>query len=166
MLHFTKRVGAIYAVIDDEDGALDWASKSDIEGYLKQGIQITGISKDMKTMEEQIVTLVPEKCNFAEGKNIFANASGCVFSGKAGRFAISVVMHVSKPDGSTGTHSKRYKGVAEIQGNRVKLRFNNGVQTFIGLADYEVLVFYDTPEAVALLNSLGNGITPDRPAYR
>lgn len=165
MLHFTKRVGSIYAIIDDEDGALDWASKADIEGYLKQGVKITGISKDMKTMEEQVVTLVPEKCNFLDGQNIFTNANSCVFAEKAGKFAISSAVDVTKPDGTTMKHAKRYKGVAEIQGDRVKLRFNNGVQTFIGLADYEVLVFYDVPEAVAVLNSLGNGVTPNRPAY-
>lgn len=150
MLQLVKRYGHNFGILDTDDFAFDWVSYDDLKGYVSQGVEIAGVSKDMKNINPQIATLTPEQCNFVHGKNVFAEARGFIISKKNGKFTINA-------------DRRRYKGVlSKGMNNRGLISFNCGVQVRIGLADYDVLMSDDYQKVMALLNSLGNGLTPNK----
>lgn len=153
MLHLVKRVGINYGVLDDDDGVIDWVSKGDLERYVVgQGIAISGVAVDMSKLEPQVVSLTPEKSNFAGGENVFVNAKTFTIN-RSGNFTIRAC-------------KRNIKGVLSCDSEKAVMQFNCGVSVAVELADYEVFMFGKSADCVSLLNSLGRGETPQRPSYK
>lgn len=69
MLVLVKQVGANYGVLDTDDGALDWVSKTELLDFSKQ-VNIVGVNPSGK-LEPTSATITPDKCNWSKGQNIF-----------------------------------------------------------------------------------------------
>lgn len=69
MLVLVKQVGTNYGVLDTDDGALDWVSKTDLLDFSKQ-VKIVGVNSTGK-LEPTSATITPDKCNWSKGQNIF-----------------------------------------------------------------------------------------------
>ena len=127
MYYFLKRIGNNYSVIDSDDGAIDWLSKNELRGYVQDsGIEIQGVAKDMSELKPQIVPLAAEKCNWADGENVFATARGFwvttdgFFTLKAGK--------------------KQFKGaLRKVNETVARLEFNYGVHVEFAVSDFDAL---------------------------
>lgn len=69
MLVLVKQVGTNYGVLDTDDGALDWVSKTELLDFSKQ-VNIVGVNTSGK-LEPTSATVTPDKCNWSKGQNIF-----------------------------------------------------------------------------------------------
>lgn len=69
MLVLVKQVGTNYGVLDTDDGALDWVSKTELLDFSKQ-VNIVGVNPSGK-LETTSATITPDKCNWSKGQNIF-----------------------------------------------------------------------------------------------
>lgn len=69
MLVLVKQVGANYGVLDTDDGALDWVSRTELLDFSKQ-VNIVGINS-LGKLEPTSATVTPDKCNWSKGQNIF-----------------------------------------------------------------------------------------------
>lgn len=69
MLVLVKQVGANYGVLDTDDGALDWVSKTELLDFSKQ-VNIVGVNSSGK-LEPTSATITSDKCNWSKGQNIF-----------------------------------------------------------------------------------------------
>lgn len=148
MLHLMRRVGRNYGVLDDDDGVVEWVTVEELRDLVtRQGLQIAGVTKDMSKLVSQTVKLPASKCNFAQGKNVFTDAIGCVVGRQSGKFSIRV-------------GQRRYKGVLIPQDIGWTMRFNNGVEVDISSVDYCFLAAGNVEISVKVLYNIGIGREP------
>lgn len=145
MLHLMRRVGRNYGVLDDDDGVVEWVTGDELRDLVtRQGLQIAGVAKDMSKLTPQTVKLQPSKCNFAQGKNVFNDAIGCVVGRQSGKFSIRV-------------GQRRYKGVLIPQDIGWTMRFNNGVEVDISSVAYCFLAAGNVEISTKVLHYIGAG---------
>ena len=81
MFQVTCQKGNMYAVIDNEDGVVEWLDKETLMGYAENGVDIVGVQNG--TIIPSMCFLPADKCNWADGQNIFkvAECFTCTASG-------------------------------------------------------------------------------------
>lgn len=149
MLQFTKRVGSMFAIVDDDDGAIDWIPVEELCKYVDDGVEINGVVAANQADAEvtpadidcypQVVVLPSRLCNWAKGDNIFAVATSFTVD-KKGKFVLRAA-------------GKPYKGGLRIA-SEAHLCFNNGVQVRIPMSDAEVLMSGSCKDPVEVIKRL------------
>lgn len=149
MLQFTKRVGSMFAIVDDDDGAVDWIPIEDLCKYIDDGVNIKGVEAVNQSDAEvtpadifcnpQVVVLPSRLCNWAKGKNIFAEVTSFTID-KKGKFVLRAA-------------GKPYKGGLRIA-SEAHLCFNNGVQVRIPMSDAEILMSKGQSDLTSVIKRL------------
>lgn len=111
MLVLVKQVGANYGVLDTDDGALDWVSKTELLDFSKQ-VNIVGVNPAGK-LEPTSATVTPDKCNWSKGKNIFKTVANLQMN-RHFEFIL------------TTEAGKKYKGTIII-GSTIYFKFNANI---------------------------------------
>jgi hypothetical protein len=69
MLYYISKVGNKAAVLDTDDGAIDWVSVDELKDFAKK-VKIIGVAEGHPVR----CTLDARKCNWSNGHNIFSSA--------------------------------------------------------------------------------------------
>ena len=140
MLILVKRVGTNFGVLDTDDGALDWVSKSELLEYAKK-VKIDGVSDN--SIEPVSTSLSPSKCNWSNGNNIF-------------KYAKKVIVTVSNTFIIVTEQNKRFKGV--IDTDEKCLNFNNNIKVVLSDKNMSLLLGKDDESINALIINFRAGI--------
>ena len=138
MLYFLKRVGLNCAIVDTDDGAVDWIDMEELMALVKGGMSVTGVDATSGTLEPQEVILPGSKCNWDDGKNIFAGVRSFMLNKRTGRFEMR----------SSG--KKKFKGVVLPGG----LHFNSGVVVRTVWEEWNTLMEGNEESTLAVLKNL------------
>lgn len=111
MLVLVKQVGANYGVLDTDDGALDWVSKTELLDFSKQ-VNIVGVNLPDE-LEPTFATITPDKCNWSRGQNIFKTVANLQMN-RHFEFIL------------TTEAGKKYKGTI-INSNTMYFKFNANI---------------------------------------
>ena len=148
MLQLVKKIGHNFGILDTDDWSFEWVHLEELKGYVKQGVVIEGVASDASEFTPKVAVLAPEQCNFAHGKNVFTAARGYIVGKTSWKFTINV-------------DNRKYRGILEYRHDQKSvMHFNCGVDVLLGESDFKVLTQGDGKEALDLLHSLGNGLTP------
>lgn len=143
MFYFLKRVGCNYAILDSDDGVVDWIPKEELDSYIKDGISITGVDSKTGELKNQLVELSAVKCNWDGGENIFSNASSFSIAARTGKFELKA------------SGSKKFKGkLIKVDDSDARLAFNMGVYVPISISVYDILQSRDHDATIQALKSL------------
>lgn len=119
MYILTSRVGDNCAILDTNDGALDWLDLKQVKSLVTKGIQIIGI--DLNGLSPRAYKIESTMLNWNNGQNIFQTGRRWTMSSKG------VFKFIAG--------SKTYKGmVVDRHGDVYVLQFNSGVVTEVNIS--------------------------------
>ena len=142
MLNVLCFVGGKYAVVDTEDGVIEWLAKADLINAVKLGLHVEGYLSEDKILKAPC-SLPKELCNWADGSNIFnlrhvlqVKVSERNGADEKGTFAISIPVTSSSGKKST----KVMKGSYTKKSDGVIMTFYGCLSISISLAEFEQLL--------------------------
>lgn len=71
MLYIVRKVDTRCAVLDNEDGVLEWFLRDDLEKHIADGLDI----RDMTESDGEGISISWDLCNWVDGDNIFSDAA-------------------------------------------------------------------------------------------
>lgn len=117
MFCVTAKVGSMFAVYDSVDFTVEWVNRVQLESYIRQGVQISGVTNNGVSLNLGI-TVPYDKC-------IWTKSRKCIFD-VADRVQLSSDCIIVYAEG------KKYKGKFKANLATEKVyKFSNGINVII-----------------------------------